>query len=119
MERSLLGPWSVSGPAIEIAGRALADQDWLALAAERLRAAADRLDRLLLAAGFEPVGGTPLFRLAQRNGADAVFGELCRAGILVRPFRDRQDWLRFGITHTPEVWLRLEAALQRTDGSPA
>jgi cobalamin biosynthesis protein CobC len=109
--RAALGPWAVSGPAIEIGQRALQDDEWLARAGARLQQEAARLDQLLTAAGFEVLGGIPLFRLGQRNGADAMFAQLCRAGILARPFRTRPDWLRFGIPHAPEAWRRLEAAL--------
>jgi cobalamin biosynthesis protein CobC len=109
--RAVLGPWAVSGPAIEIGRRAVADAAWLAQTAGRLRGESDRLDGVLKAAGFDVLGGTPLFRLAQLAGADEVFGQLCRTGILTRPFRDRPNWLRFGIPPTPEAWARLEAAL--------
>jgi cobalamin biosynthetic protein CobC len=110
--RAALGPWSVSGPAIEIGRRALTDETWLARTARRLRDEAARLDQLLQSAHLDIVGGTPLFRLVQLNEAPALFRRLCRAGILTRPFRARPDWLRFGIPHAPEEWMRLEAALR-------
>jgi cobalamin biosynthetic protein CobC len=114
--RAALGPWAVSGPAIEIGQRALEDNEWLARAGARLQLEAARLDQLLMTVGFDALGGTPLFRLAQRNQADSVFAQLCQAGILTRPFRTRPDWLRFGIPHAAEAWRRLEVAL--TDSSP-
>jgi cobalamin biosynthetic protein CobC len=110
--RVALGPWPVSGPAIEIGRRALADNTWLAAAALRLREEARRLDRTLQSADLEIAGATPLFRLVQTNQAPALFRRLCRAGILTRPFQDRPDWLRFGIPHEPAEWIRLEAALR-------
>jgi cobalamin biosynthesis protein CobC len=110
--RAALGPWPVSGPAIEIGRRALADDRWLAAAALRLREEASRLDRLLQSANLEIAGVTPLFRLGQMDHAPALFSRLCRAGILTRPFVDRPDWLRFGIPHVPADWMRLEAALR-------
>jgi cobalamin biosynthetic protein CobC len=109
--RAALGPWAVSGPAIEIGRRALADADWLARAAHRLHQEAGELDQLLRSAKFTVLGGTPLFRLAQRDGADAVFRQLGQAGILTRPFQARPNWLRFAIPHAPEVWARLRGAL--------
>jgi aspartate/methionine/tyrosine aminotransferase len=42
--RSALGPWAVSGPAIEIGARALADEGWRRSAAEDRAADARRLD---------------------------------------------------------------------------
>jgi cobalamin biosynthetic protein CobC len=110
--RTALGPWAVSGPAIEIGRKALADVGWLATTVGRLRDEADRLDRLLRSAGFAIVGGTPLFRLAQHQHAAAWFVQLCRAGILTRPFRARADWLRFGIPGGPSEWERLETVLR-------
>ncbi len=109
--RAALGPWPVSGPAIEIGRRALADDTWLAATVRRLREEASRLDRLLQASDLEIAGATPLFRLVQTNWGLALFGRLCGAGILTRPFQDRPDWLRFGIPHAPSEWTRLEAVL--------
>ena len=109
--RRAIGPWAVSGPAIDIGRRALADAGWLTEAVARLQSEATRLDRMLQAAGFEIAGGTPLFRLAARRDASHWFDQLGRAGILTRPFLARPDWLRFGIPHAPADWARLEAAL--------
>jgi cobalamin biosynthetic protein CobC len=110
--RASLGPWAVSGPAVEIARRALADGDWLRETGDRLRRDAARLDLLLERAGMIVVGGTPLFRLAQSVEAGHLFERLGRAGILVRPFPARPCWLRFGIPSGSQEWARLEAALE-------
>jgi cobalamin biosynthetic protein CobC len=110
--RAALGPWPVSGPAIEIGRRALADDSWLAATGLRLREEASRLDRLLQSADLEIAGATPLFRLVQTNQAPALFKRLCRAGILTRPFQERPESLRFGIPHAPAEWKRLEAVLR-------
>ena len=112
--RAALGPWAVSGPAIEIARRALADRAWLAQAITYLTRDAARLDHLLITAGFAVVGGTPLFRLAEREDADLWFGKLGRAGILTRPFPARAGVLRFGIPSDETGWVRLERALAPT-----
>jgi cobalamin biosynthetic protein CobC len=109
--RQAIGPWAVSGPAIEIGRRALKNTAWLAAAVARLRDDASRLDRLLQAAGFTIAGGTPLFRLTARDDAGAWFERLCQAGILTRPFLARTDWLRFGLPRSREEWTRLGAAL--------
>ena len=109
--RGAIGPWAVSGPAIEIGRRALMDDAWLTKTVGRLHDEAERLDGLLQSAGFEIVGGTPLFRLAQQNEVAPWFEHLCRAGILTRPFRTKPNWLRFGIPHLPSEWVRLDAAL--------
>lgn len=106
-----LGPWAVSGPAIEIGRLALADRGWLDAATLRLQADAARLDRLLAAAGLRVIGGTPLFRLAETADARRVFTRLASAGILVRPFGYAADWLRFGLPGGDTAWTRLQEAL--------
>lgn len=110
--RAALGPWAVPGPALAIGRAALRDRDWLAGTMERLVADAARLDRLLAAAGLTPLGGTPLFRLAEAaEGADVWFDRLARAGILTRPFDYAPTWLRFGLPGDVAAWDRLQAAL--------
>jgi cobalamin biosynthesis protein CobC len=110
--RTALGPWPVSGPAIEIGTRALADSDWLEAMRGRLGGDAARLDALLHWAGWRIVGGTRLFRLAAHADARAAFDRLLNAGILARPFADMSDWLRFGIPGDEKAWERLAAALR-------
>ncbi len=108
--RLALGPWPVSGPAIAIGQQALADQPWLQAAKERLGGDVLRLDAILQQAGLRIVGGTRLFRLAEGEGAPELFQRLGRAGILVRGFDSRPDWLRFGIPGSDEEWRRLAGA---------
>ncbi len=109
--RAALGPWAISGPAIAIGEQALADSAWLADATRRLTADSARLDRLLAAAGFTIIGGTPLFRLARSGVASDWFGRFAEAGILVRPFPTDTGLLRFGIPHPLPEWERLAAVL--------
>ncbi|SMF33119.1 L-threonine O-3-phosphate decarboxylase [Tistlia consotensis] len=106
-----LGPWALSGPALEIATRAFADTAWIAATRQRLREAARRLEALLAAAGLEPLGGTDLYRLAAHPEAPALFERLCRAGILVRRFPERPAWLRFGLPPDGEAERRLADTL--------
>jgi len=109
--RAALGTWPVSGPAIAIGTKALADRAWTEAMRDRLGKDAARLDALLNAAGFRIVGGTRLFRLAAKSDARGVFGRLLAAGILARPFAAAPDWLRFGIPGDESAWRRLAAAL--------
>ena len=108
--RSALGPWAVSGPALAIGARALANGDWLAATAARLAAECRDLDALLAAAGLRVVGGTKLFRLAEGD-APEMFHRLGEAGIFVRRFTEHPRWLRFGLPGTPDAWARLRLAL--------
>jgi cobalamin biosynthetic protein CobC len=114
-----VGPWAVSGPALEIGARALADGDWLDRAARRLSVDSERLDGLLVSAGFSILGGTPLFRLARHDDVPAVVRQLGLAGIHVRAFFLQPDRLRFGLPANDSGFKRLEAALaQFTRGEP-
>lgn len=109
--RSLIGPWAVSGPALEVGRAALSDDAWLAAAKSRLAKDAARLDALLTTHGLAVVGGTPLFRLASHPDASRIADALGRHGILVRAFDYEPTWLRFGLPGSPDAWQRLEAAL--------
>ncbi len=106
-----LGPWAVSGPALEVATSAFADDTWIAATRRRLAAAAVRLDRVLGDAGLEPVGGTSLFRLVEHPSAASVFRSLGEHGILARHFPDRPDRLRFGLAPDEVALARLGQAL--------
>jgi cobalamin biosynthetic protein CobC len=110
--RAALGPWPVSGPAIAIGARALADSDWLDAMGARLGKDQARLDALLERGRWRILGGTRLFRLAGHDDAGAAFERLIAAGILVRPFADERKQLRFGIPGDENAWERLATALQ-------
>jgi cobalamin biosynthesis protein CobC len=109
--RAALGPWPVSGPAITIGARALADSDWLEATRARLSKDKARLDALLDHAGWRILGGTSLFCFASHEDAGEAFKRLLAAGILTRPFAGAPDRLRFGIPAGEEAWRRLAAAL--------
>jgi cobalamin biosynthetic protein CobC len=116
--RRELGPWAASGAAIEIGARALADDVWLAAETARLARDRQRLDRLLEAAGFAVVGGTPLFCLASHPGAQRIAQRLGHYGIHLRAFPHQPGWLRFGLPGAASEWGRLEAALLGESHSP-
>jgi cobalamin biosynthetic protein CobC len=105
-----LGPWAVSGPAIAIAERALADHAWIDATRIRLASAAEKLDRLLAEANVEVLGGTALFRLVRTRRAHEIFQHLGTAGIIVRAFREQPTWLRFGIP-SESGWDRVRSRL--------
>lgn len=109
--RSLLGPWAVPGPAIEIGIRALADRGWQQAMRQRLTEDAGRLDRLLRRAGLEVIGGTALYRFVRTREARSVFHVLGEAGILVRSFDFDEQALRFGLPGDEAGFARLERAL--------
>ncbi len=114
---AMLGPWAVSGPALAVGTKALADAAWIERTRRRLAQAATRLDAILTGAGLDIVGGTSLFRLAQVPAANALFHHLGHAGILVRRFADNSSWLRFGLPANEQAWRRLQAALASFRGN--
>ncbi|WP_316233189.1 threonine-phosphate decarboxylase CobD [Bradyrhizobium sp. SZCCHNPS2010] len=109
--RGDLGPWAVSGPALAIGAAALRDDVWLQQARQRLAADCARLDALLMAAGCNIVGGTPLFRLAESVAAQDLADRLAQRGIHVRRFAHDETWLRFGLPGREEEWQQLADAL--------
>jgi cobalamin biosynthesis protein CobC len=107
----MLGPWPISGAAIEIGRRALLDRGWADTTIARLTQDASRLDALAKKAGWTLVGGTPLFRLYQTDDARAAQARLAGAKIWSRIFRDRPGWLRLGLPGSDAEWARLTAVL--------
>ena len=110
--RDELGPWAVAGPTLEIGRLALDDEAWLQMAAERLAKDQERLDALLIAAGFTILGGTTLFRLGEHADARRMIDLLGQQGIHVRAFGHRPTWLRFGLPANAEEFRRLATAFQ-------
>jgi cobalamin biosynthesis protein CobC len=105
-----IGPWAVSGPALEIGAAALADRDWAAAARARLAADAVRLDTAMIRAGAQVAGGTDLFRLYAVDDAEAWQAKLGEARIWSRIFPWSKTLIRLGLP-APEDWARIEAAL--------
>jgi cobalamin biosynthetic protein CobC len=109
--RDALGPWAVSGPAIEIGRRALADAPWLQDAERKLSRQAATIDDAFLRCGATLIGGTPLFRLFAHRDAPRLFAHFGRHGILLRHFPARPEWLRVGLFADPAAARRLAEAV--------
>ncbi|MGI3169306.1 threonine-phosphate decarboxylase [Pseudooceanicola sp. C21-150M6] len=107
---TMLGPWPVSGPALQIGTAALRDHDWAETTRARLSQDAARLDQLMTATGATLTGGTPLFRLYDHPQAPALYRHLARHHILTRPFPWSATALRLGLPH-PDRWDQLSTAL--------
>jgi cobalamin biosynthesis protein CobC len=107
----MLGPWPISGAAIEIGRRALLDRDWANATIARLTRESLRLDALAKQASWTPLGGTPLFRLYETGDARGTQARLAGARIWSRVFKDAPGWLRLGLPGSDEEWARLAAAL--------
>lgn len=111
--RAQLGPWAVSGPALQIGRAALSDDAWADATRDRLEKDTAMLDDILGAAGLTPAGGTPLFRLVHARDAAAVQDRLCRAHILTRRFPYSTTLLRFGVPADDGARARLRTALKQ------
>lgn len=110
--RAMLGDWPISGPALSIGIKAYHDTEWQERQRDRLTTASRRLSSLLTDNGLTLVGGTPLFQLVSHLDATSLFNHLAQAGILLRPFPDRADWLRFGLPGADADFDRLSVALE-------
>ncbi|MFQ6547184.1 threonine-phosphate decarboxylase [Aestuariibius sp. 2305UL40-4] len=106
----LLGPWPVSGPALDIGARALEDHAWAKATRARLAQDATCLDTLLTAGGAHLVGGTPLFRLYQVDDAARWQNRLAEHRVWSRIFPYSKTWLRLGLP-APDRWDQLRDAL--------
>jgi len=106
----LLGPWSVSGPALHIGAAAMADADWARDTRIRLAADAQRLDDLVTGQGASLLGGTTLFRTYQVPDATALQDKLARGHVWSRIFPYNHHWIRLGLPPA-QGWAQLEAAL--------
>ena len=111
--REAAGPWSVSGPALEIATAAMADRAWADDTVTYHAEAALNLDRLAARAGWRPLGGTHLFRLYDTPDAQAAQETLARAHVWTRRFPYSDRWLRLGIPGSRDEFARVGQALTR------
>ena len=108
--REAVGPWQVSGPALEIGARALTDHDWAMQTRTALAQDASRLDELLIRHGAKLVGGTTLFRLYDVENAAKWQERLAHGRVWSRIFPYSDRWLRLGLP-PQRGWGQLEAAL--------
>lgn len=108
--KSVLGPWSLSGPARFVVAQALADADWQHHARTRLQQSASRLREILHAAGLALVGGSALFQTVRADSPQVLADQLAEHGVLVRVF-EQPGMLRFGLAEDETQWRKLEMAL--------
>ncbi|MDD9909604.1 MAG: threonine-phosphate decarboxylase CobD [Ahrensia sp.] len=111
-----LGPWAVSGPALDVAAKALTNAEWRDRARVELKAMRKKLEDALSKASFDIEGHTDLFVLASHSEGPAIWEHLARNHILVRSFVDRHNWLRFGLPANAGELMRLKAALKAFEG---
>jgi cobalamin biosynthetic protein CobC len=117
--RPVLGPWPVCGAALAIGTAALADETWRRATHEKLRIAGAALDEVLTGAGLTVSGGSILYRLVTDEDAKELFESLGRAGILVRRFEAKPNWLRLAIPASEIDRMRLSSTLRSVRGAAA
>ena len=106
----MLGPWTVSGPAQQVALAALTDARWQDAMRLRLREEGERLRQLLASHGIAS-GGCALFQWWPEEDAEAFWRHMAQQGIWVRLFRHAAYGIRLGLPPNEDAWLQLEQAL--------
>jgi cobalamin biosynthetic protein CobC len=107
----LLGPWTVSGPAQEIAIAALRDHDWQQATHARLARDGARMRALLADHGIG-AHGTPLFHWWATARAEDFHQHMAQRAIWVRLFPSAARGIRVGLPGNESAWLRIEQALR-------
>jgi cobalamin biosynthetic protein CobC len=107
----LLGPWTISGPAQEIAIAALRDHGWQQAAHACLARDGARMRALLANHGID-AHGTPLFHWWAVPRAEDFHQHMARRAIWVRLFPDAARGIRVGLPGNESAWPRIEQALR-------
>lgn len=109
--RDMIGPWAVSGPALDVATRALSDHAWAAETRARLKTDAARLDALMTNAGAEVEGGCDLFRLYKVQSSQTWRDRFARNKVLTRIFPYSETYIRLGLPPS-DGWEQLQFSLE-------
>lgn len=109
--RQMLGPWVVSGAALQIGQQALQDRTWFLQSQQLLASQVKQLDQLFLDYGCKVIGGTHLFRLIEYVKGQELWHYLANHGLWVRKFDYNDQWLRFGLFHYQE-WDRVQQTIK-------
>ena len=106
----LLGPWTISGPAQQIALAALTDSAWQHATRTSLCQSGERMTRLLLDHGIAS-SGTALFHWWPQMQPEDFHAHMAARGIWCRLFRDAGRGIRVGLPAGEPEWHRFEQAL--------
>lgn len=108
--RDALGPWSICGPAQQLACTALVDRVWQTRTRADLRTKGARMDQLL-AAHRIAASGTDLFKWCPQARPSAFAEHMAERGIWVRCFEHAARGVRVGLPADEAGWARLAQAL--------
>lgn len=106
----LLGPWTISGPAQQVALAALRDQPWQDAMRARLGVEGEGLRQLLAVHGIR-ASGSALFQWWPEPEAERFWQHMAERGIWVRLFRHAAHGIRLGLPPNEAGWRRLDHAL--------
>lgn len=109
--QDMIGPWAVSGPALDVATRALRDQEWAAQTRAQLKADTARLDKLMTNSGAQLEGGCDLFRLYKVKSAQTWHDRFAQHKVLTRIFPYSETYIRLGLPSC-DGWEQLETSLE-------
>ena len=106
-----IGPWSINGPALYIAERALKDEKWQQKQRQKLNTQNKKMQVLL--ADYLPqarIEANALFITVFASNAPELYQQLCQQACYVR-LTDENNALRFGIANESQ-FVRLKEILQ-------
>jgi len=107
---AMLGPWTVSGPAQQVALAALCDTHWQQAMRARLKSEGERLRQLLASHGMDS-SGCALFQWWPAARAEDFHRHMAERGIWVRLFSQAARGIRLGLPPNEPAWRQLEQAL--------
>lgn len=108
-----LGPWSVSGPALETGSAAFSDVYWIENARAQIKQNSEDQAGVIEACGFQLIGNGGLFMEFDHENAAHIHEALLKEHILVRPFPERSTRLRFGLCKCMQDLERLAWVLKK------
>lgn len=110
--QSHFGLWPISGPAIYLGQKALADEKWISDTRVKLKVEIERLKELLRGHGLQIAAQTDLYVLVHTGNAAALHDHLARRAIWTRSFAYNNSWLRIGLPPSDAALGRLDRALK-------
>lgn len=110
--RDLMGEWAVSGPALHVGQRALADKAWQKQTLQVLTRQATAHRDVFKKCSTKVVGGTLLFHLIEVADARTLHHQLAKRAIWTRRFDHDPHWLRVGLCKNPVELKHFETELQ-------
>lgn len=107
-----IGPWAVSGPALQIGARAYQDICWINANRKKLQKLSSTQEKALGSIEFAPISSNALFQYFNRQNASKIFEGLANRKILVRDFPEQEISIRFGICANDDELSRLILGLE-------